>query len=702
LPAGASIHLFHARAGTHQEIAMRVMSSSRPAARVRHTGRIVVPVLGSLLSLIVVTGGEAQQRDVLRTDPTTRESIAAEPERRGYFRSPALRGEVVVFTAEGDLWKASVSGGAAVRLTTHAEVESNAAISPDGRAVAFSAAYEGPREVYLMPMDGGPAERQTWEGGNATVAGWTPDGRILYSTSKYATLPGTQLVALKPCVSSARVAARHVCAPARDRLPFAGAALAAFGPDGTIWFTRWPKQGSYTKRYVGGTAENIWRWSPSLRTDGDGADVSRPALTTTSATEAVPVTGDYPGTSTSPMYWNGRLWFASDRARPGSAHSLGEYGVTAWDAGVMNIWSMSANGGDVRQHTFHDDFDVAQPSMHEGRIVYQHGADLRIIDVRGAAAESRRIDITLPSDFDQMRENWVERPMDFVTSAHVSPDGDRVVLTSRGRVFVAPVGAGRRIEVVREQGVRYREARFMPDGRTLMALSDESGEVELWTLPANGIGERAQLTKDATILRWDGVPSPDGRYLAHHDKNQDLWLYDTKAATDRRIGHSERESAWISSAPGFFDMEWSPDGRWLAYNDVTPNFLGHAHGRDHRPLRLVVTGVEPGREVAVVPERPHLPVQCGQPVGPASARSVLRQAHAHLRGRADGGCEVAVPPEGRDGLACIAARRDRRADRTGDERNGANSRTCRAARRHRPRRPRNTVVRSARCEWQLL
>ena len=87
-----------------------------------------------------------------------------------------------------------------------------------------------------------------------------------------------------------------------------------------------------------------------------------------------------------------------------------------------------------------------------------------------------------------MRETWVQTPMEYLTAFDLSPNGDRVALTARGQVFVAPVKQGRLVEVTRKAGVRYREARFLPDGKSLLALSDESGEVEFWTLPANGVG----------------------------------------------------------------------------------------------------------------------------------------------------------------------------------------------------------------------
>ncbi|MGA7411032.1 MAG: hypothetical protein WBW33_11135, partial [Bryobacteraceae bacterium] len=101
---------------------------------------------------------------------------------KGYYRSPAIHGDTVVFTSEGDLWEAGISGGLARRLTTHPGSETNAAFSPDGKTIAFSAAYEGPTEVYTMPASGGLPQRHTFDGVGATVVGWTPDGKLIYST----------------------------------------------------------------------------------------------------------------------------------------------------------------------------------------------------------------------------------------------------------------------------------------------------------------------------------------------------------------------------------------------------------------------------------------------------------------------------------------------------------------------------------------
>jgi tricorn protease len=442
---------------------------------------------------------------------------AAEPP-VGYYRQPALHGDTILFVAEGDLWKVPVAGGVATRLTSHPGDESGPAISPDGRTVAFVARYEGPADLYTMPLEGGLPTRRTYGAGRLAVTGWTPDGRVLYSTPAYSTLPNWQLVALD--------VGQEGIAGVPERIPLAQAADGSYDGGGTLYFTRLRFQGSQTKRYKGGTAQNIWRF----------ADTDE---------EAAPLTGDYAGTSKRPMCWRDRVYFATDRD------------------GTMNLWSMDPNGGDLRQHTRHSGWDVASPDLHDGRIVYQLGADLRLYDV--AADEDRPIPIVLDTDLDQTREHWLDKPIDYLTSAHISPDGSAVALTARGRVFVAPFRRGRLVEATRKEGVRYRDGRFMPDGKTLLALSDESGEVELWRQPANGVGAAEQLTDDGEVLRWEAVPSPDGKWIAHHDKHHRLHLYDVDKRENRTIDES---TIW-----NFGDLAWSPDSKWLAYVAAADNLF---------------------------------------------------------------------------------------------------------------------------------
>jgi tricorn protease len=437
----------------------------------------------------------------------------------GYYRFPAIHGDTVVFTAEGDLWRVPVTGGVAQRLTTHPGQETRAAFSPDGSTLAFTAEYEGPREVYAMPLAGGVPTRYTFDGAGSSTVGWTPKGQVLFSTRGASTLPNEQLVRLDPQSGE------------REVLPLAQASEGGYDESGgTLYFTRLPFQGSSTKRYQGGTVQNLWRY-------------------TAGQAEASPLTTDFKGTSKNAMWWQGRLFFLSDRD------------------GVMNLWAMTPEGTDLKQLTRHRDYEVKSASLHAGRIVYQQGADLHLFDL--ASGVDRLIPITLASDFDQLRERWVKKPMDFLTSAHLSPNGDRVALTARGQVFVAPVEQGRFVEVPRSSGVRYRHARFFPDGKSLFALSDVSGELEFCKLPANGIGQPAALTSDGKVFRFEGVMSPDGKWLAWQDKNQQLWAL--------KLGQKTPQLVATSVMRDFGDFVWSPDSQWLAYVQTGTNTYKQIH-----------------------------------------------------------------------------------------------------------------------------
>jgi tricorn protease len=430
----------------------------------------------------------------------------------GYYRYPVLNGDIVVFAAEGDLWTVSVDGGLARRLTTHPGEEKYPSISPDGKTLAFSATYEGPMEVYTIPLNGGLPDRHTWTMESSIVNGWDPSGRLVYTTNHYATKPNRQLVAL------------DIEQYTQERIPLAEASEGVYNNTGDVlFFVRPTFHNNVTKRYRGGTARKIWRFNKG-------------------AEEAVALTPDYDGESHSPMWWKGRGYFITDRD------------------GTMNIWSMGEGGEDLKQHTRHSGWDVREASINDGRLVYQVGADLWFHDIVGG--KSRIIPITLASDVDQWREKWVTDPMKYLTEIAIHPEGKSVALTARGRVFVIPTKQGRLARVTLSPGVRYRDAGYMPDGKSLLALSDATGEFEFVELPVDGVGGKRTLTKDGTILRFSGYPSPDGVWIVYTDNNQDVWLLNAESGKQRVISTTREWSG---------DIAWSPDSRWVAFVQAALN-----------------------------------------------------------------------------------------------------------------------------------
>jgi tricorn protease len=431
----------------------------------------------------------------------------------GYYRFPTIRGDAVVFTAEGDLWRTGVHGGPAQRLTTHPAAETNAAISRDGQWIAFSASYEGAQEAYVMAAAGGLPKRLTFENGAVSVLGWTAQGEVLYSAQD-SKGPARQIVvaAVKPGDLQRRTFA---VADAND------AVLDDAGK--TLYFTRFglALTNDNVKHYRGGAHAQLWRY------DLGGAG------------EAVQLLAADTGNNKRPMWWQGRLYFISDRG------------------GSDNLWSMAADGGDPRQLTRHTDWDVRNAALGDGRIVYQLGADLHVLDL--ASASDERLAISLVSDFDQQRTRQIRSPLDNLTNVQIAGKYERLVLTARGRVSVAGTGVQRRVEIAVPEGARAREAVFSHDDKWVYAIVDASGENEIWKFAADGSGKGEQLTRDGNSHRWQLYPSPDGRWLGHTDKKGRFWLLDLATKANTVI-----DDAGKAGVDKHDEILWSADSKNLA------------------------------------------------------------------------------------------------------------------------------------------
>ena len=236
------------------------------------------------------------------------------------------------------------------------------------------------------------------------------------------------------------------------------------------------------------------------------------------------------------MWYDGRVYFITDRD------------------GIKNIWSMDGNGGDLKQHTQHKEYDVRYANVDQGRIVYTHGADLWLLNI--SSGDYKKINIRLASDLAQLQEKWDENPSKYITSVHPDPKGEKIVITARGRVFVAPAKQGRVVSFTENKDVRFRDAVFSHDGKNVITLSDESGEFEFVQFAADGSGDTKAITKDGKILRYAGIPSPDGKWIAYDDLDRHMYVLNTSTGVSKKISTNQE---------GIRDFSWSHDSQWLAF-----------------------------------------------------------------------------------------------------------------------------------------
>jgi tricorn protease len=92
-------------------------------------------------------------------------------------------GKTVIFSYEGDLWKADVSNPVATRITGMQGEETNPRVSPDGQWLAFSSNQYGNNDVYVMPMAGGDIKQLTYHDASDEVDSWSWDSKSIYFTS---------------------------------------------------------------------------------------------------------------------------------------------------------------------------------------------------------------------------------------------------------------------------------------------------------------------------------------------------------------------------------------------------------------------------------------------------------------------------------------------------------------------------------------
>jgi tricorn protease len=445
-------------------------------------------------------------------------SPSAEPNGRDtrLLHQPATNGTHVAFVYADDLWVARLDGSELRRLTTDEGLESSPAFSPDGRLVAFSAQYEGNRDVYLVPIDGGVPKRLTWHPGVDEVQDFSPDGRRVLFTSPRSVFTNrfTQLFTVP------------IDGGMPEPLPIPNAASGAYSADGRrIAYNPLSPPFDQWKQYRGGRVSQIWMYD----TGSHGIEkVPQPA------TRANDVDA---------MWIDGLVYFRSDRH------------------GEFNLFSFDPKSRAVKQLTRHADFPVLNASAGGGKIVYEQGGYLHLFDP--AAGSSRKLTFAVTSDLRETRPRFA-KGANWIRDAAVSPTGARAVFEFRGEIVTVPAEKGDARNLTNTPGAHERAPAWSPDGSRVAFFSDASGEYLLHVVSHDGKGEVARHKPGGagfySDLRW----SPDSQKVAYTDNSQSLYVLDVKTGTPKKIA-----SATFYSPLSLVSYGWSPDSKWIAYTTNT-------------------------------------------------------------------------------------------------------------------------------------
>ncbi|WP_190080575.1 S41 family peptidase [Streptomyces longisporoflavus] len=451
-----------------------------------------------------------------------------------YLRYPHLRGELVAFTAEDDVWVAPLDGGRAWRVSADNMPVNHPRISPDGTTVAWTSTRDGAPEVHVAPVDGGPSKRLTYWGNTRTaVRGWTPDGQVL-AVSAYGQ------------ASLRRSWARAVPldgGPA-ETLPYGVVGDVAHGPgEGQALLLTAPmgREAAWWKRYRGGTAGKLW-----IRRGGTGG-----AGSAGGEDRFVRVHEELDGNIEYPLWVGERIAFLSDHE------------------GVGALYSSLPDGSDLRRHTGIDGFYARHAATDGTRAVYASAGELLLLDDLSDTAEPRRVDVRLGGQRTDLQPFPVSAARWFGAAA---PDhtGRGSAVSVRGGVHWVTHREGPARALAVEHGVRARLPRtFRVDGEEhVVWVTDAEGDDALQFAPATGLAPGATPRRIAAgqLGRVLGLAmAPDGSRAAVASHDGRVLLVERESGEVREVDRGEHGDAT--------GLVFSPDSAWLAWSHPGPRPL---------------------------------------------------------------------------------------------------------------------------------
>ncbi|HYY56027.1 MAG TPA: PDZ domain-containing protein, partial [Pyrinomonadaceae bacterium] len=439
------------------------------------------------------------------------------------LRFPDIQGDTIAFVYAGDIWTVPTAGGTARRLTSHPGQELFPKFSPDGRLLAFSGEYNGTRQVFVIPVQGGEPRQLTYHndvgplpprgGWDNRVLGWTPDGKsVIFRANR---VPYSDRIGRPYLVS--------VDGGQEQPLPITESGGLSYAPDGSrVAFTPISNEFRGWKRYRGGQSPDVWIY--------DLARNTAEQITETRAQDMLPV-------------WLGdTVYYISDRD---------------W---TMNVFAYDTRTKRTRKVTSHSDYDVLWPSGAGDQLVYEAGGYIYRLDAKSDREE--RVPIKVYGDFPDTIP-YFQNVKQNIETFTLSPSGARALFGARGDVFTAPAKEGEVRNLTNSQGVRELAPAWSPDGRWVSYLSDRSGEYDIYVRPSDGTGEERRVTTDGDIWRFPAVWSPDSTMLAYGDKRQRLRYVNVATGRTVDVDHSSNND--------ITNYTWAPDSRWLAYTKAGDN-----------------------------------------------------------------------------------------------------------------------------------
>ena len=441
------------------------------------------------------------------------------------LRHPSVSRDLVAFEYAGDLWTVTRNGGQARRLTATPGVEIDPYFSPDGTRIAFTATVAGNTDVYVVPVSGGDPKRLTYHPGDDRVRGWSPEGRVMFSSVRTSA----------PQAAYYQLWTVGLEGGLPERLAPPRAFTGAFSPDGR----RLAYEEVSTHMFPAWEEASMWRHHRGGRTH----PISVMNLTDHTV-EKLPWNNS---NDSFPMWVGDTIYFVSDRNH------------------TANLFSFKTGTRQVTQLTNNDDFDIMSASAGVDAIVYEQAGNIYLVDTKNG--QSRKLDIEVTGDFPWARPQF-KKVANMIRNSVLSPTGVRAAFEARGEIFTVPAEKGDFRNLTKSSGAHDRSPAWSPDGAQIAWLSDASGEYQLMLGEPMGITPPKAITLPTTGFYSEPAWSPDGRQILLEDNHDNLWTIELANGQATKIDSDIHPDPFRN-----FGASWSPDSKWITYSKNLPSHL---------------------------------------------------------------------------------------------------------------------------------
>jgi tricorn protease len=456
------------------------------------------------------------------------------------LRYPSASKNQITFSYAGDLYVVSRTGGLARRVTTSEGIEIFPRFSQDGSQIAFSGEYDGNREVYTIPANGGEPVRLTYSmdqpglpermGPDKIIMQWTADGKILYRSR------GETWNAWMGKLYTISSKGGY---PEQVQLPHSG--FATYNSDGSkIAYNKIFREFRTWKRYKGGQANEVWIHDFKANTTEN--------ITLNDAQDIIP------------MWYGNKIYFLSDRDK------------------IMNIFSYDLTTKQTKKVTNFDKYDVKYASLGIDNISFENEGYVYILDL--PSEKLNKIKIEIQEDNLWSRSKIIDLK-DNISNYELNNDGSKAMFNARGDIYVTNVEKGISKNITETSGTHERNATFSPDGKWIAFISDETGEDEVYIISPDG-KNKTQISKDSKNYKFELKWSPDSKKILSADREMNMVYFDIDSKAKTQITKSK---GWEIR-----DFSWSPDSKYVLFSDGLDNLTTsgvHLYSLDDKKITVI-------------------------------------------------------------------------------------------------------------------